>query len=186
MKRERISPTTEMMMNFMAWGAYGTNFLIEIIAGWFGIGLIASIVFMIGVYACFAMWFLFKGVNVFSPKLVGNFAFGAIISAIPIINLFYISFDKKTGIPTPGVRKNVGRVIHFVQEEDRKFNRTQQSKKEINIQKQTAMQTQQAKAARLQQIRQQQDMQREEQRVNAQNETNMMNQNDEDLYEDAA
>jgi hypothetical protein len=159
MKRERISPMTEMMMGWAAWAAYGINFLIEIVAGWIGIGLIASIIFMIMAYSCFVMWFIFKGVNVFSPKLIGNFAFGALISSIPIINLFYISLDKKTGVPTPGIRKNVGKVIALIQKEDEDYNKSQAAKKNKKGEL-TALQQQNEKSARLKQVRQQQQTQR--------------------------
>jgi hypothetical protein len=173
MKRERISPMTEMMMGWAAWAAYGLNFLIEIVAGWIGIGLIASIIFMIMAYSCFVIWFIFKGVNVFDPKLIGNFAFGAFISSIPIINLFYISLDKKTGVPTPGIRKNVGKVIALIQKEDEEYNKALQSKKNPKVE-QTPLQRQQEKIERLEQIRAQQQAQ-----INAA-------EDNKDLYDEAA
>lgn len=148
MKRERISSTTELMMNWVAWGVYAMNFLVEIVMGWVGIGLIASVVFMIFAYTSFAIWFILKGVNVFSPKLVGNFLFGAAISAIPIINMFYISLDKKTGIPTPGIRKNIGKIIALIQKEDAQYNSRQGDTKKVALQQQ--------RSERLQQIRAQQ------------------------------
>ena len=114
----RISGATEGLMKGVAYAAYGTNFLINIVGGWFGIGEIASTVFMFFTYCAYVLWFALKGVYVFSPKTLGKFIVSFILNEIPIVNVLYFT-QSKNGLPQPGIVAMVARVVDQSREEDK-------------------------------------------------------------------
>ena len=113
----RISKTTEMLMLGVAWSVYATNFIVEIIGDWFGIGEVISLVLMIGANVVFILWFKYKGVSVFAPKVIWKFLLSFILSSLPVINLFYFSRGG-SGIIKPGFVARIKSIIETSREED--------------------------------------------------------------------
>ena len=124
----RISGATEGLMKGVAYAVYGTNFLINIIGDWFGIGEVASTVFMFFTYCAYVLWFALKGVYVFSPKTLGKFIVSFILNEIPVVNVLYFT-QSKNGLPQPGIVAMVGRIVDQSREED-KQNGTGSAEKE--------------------------------------------------------
>lgn len=114
----RISAATEGLMKGVAYAVYGTNFLINIVGDWFGIGEIASTVFMFFTYCAYVLWFALKGVYVFSPKTLSKFIVSFILNEIPIVNVLYFT-QSKNGLPQPGIVTMVARVVDQSREEDK-------------------------------------------------------------------
>lgn len=115
----RISGGSEFLMKAFAAAVYGINFLIEVTTGWFGVGLFISPVFMIFSYTTLAVWLMFKGVSILDKEIGLKFLTGALISAIPVINLLYFS-RSKNGIPKPGILANISKIIEISKEQDKK------------------------------------------------------------------
>ena len=113
----RIGGTTEVLMMGFAWSIYALNFLVEIVGDWFGVGEIASLIIMIAVNIIFVLWFTYKSVSVFDPKIIWKFIISFIISSIPILNLFYFSRGK-SGVIKPGFIARIKSIIENSREED--------------------------------------------------------------------
>lgn len=113
----KISAGTSLLMRLFSYAVYTVNLFIELIAGWFAVGLFLSPLFMGFAYATLGLWFTLKGVSLFQKKTGGQFVISGAISLIPIVNLIYFRLNK-SGIPEPGIVALTSRVIAASREED--------------------------------------------------------------------
>lgn len=104
-------------MKALAYGVYAFNLLLQLVTTWWGAGLFLSPLFMAISYATFTLWFVYKGVSLLNPRILGKSLLSFAISLIPVINLLYFRLSKNR-IPQPGIVNMVAHVITFTQEED--------------------------------------------------------------------
>ncbi len=114
----RISKTTQMLMEGVAWCVYGVDFLINLVGDLFGVGEVISFIFMVIAVVLYIFWFYLKGVKVFDPAVLKKVWLRALVAIIPIIDVLPIFPTKQSSLNWPGFPGFVRNLIAETQEED--------------------------------------------------------------------